>query len=159
MFIFEKLRPFVWMCHCFGVSPFYMETDSLTKKFKKFSFSWKRPVTLWYILISIGELLFLITDLIKAWINYYEESVINSTLPTIFAVFIFLEHLLFFMLIAMTRVVVILKCSQFHRTFCLIQKAHIVLCQDEDLSIEKIPSVNRQVIAGFIYAVVSVSYV
>lgn len=159
MFIFQKLRPFVWMCQCFGAFPFFIETFPETKIFKKFSFSWKHPVTWWFIFIVVIQIIFLITDLFRAWRDYYQESVLNSSLPTIFAIFILLEHLFFFMLVAATRFMIFLKYSHLYRAFCLIQKAENILCKEEDLSLNKASSVNRQVFAGFILAMASVSHI
>ena len=43
-----NLRPFVWFCQLIGFIPFRMEMDSETKKFKRFSFSFRHPFTWWF---------------------------------------------------------------------------------------------------------------
>lgn len=47
----EELRPFLRFCQCVGLIPFRMEMDPITKKFWRFSFSLKYPITWWYILL------------------------------------------------------------------------------------------------------------
>ena len=49
----EKLRPFVRFCQIVGFFPFRMETDLQSGKLKRFTFSFRHPVTWWYMMILI----------------------------------------------------------------------------------------------------------
>lgn len=102
MLIFEKLRPFVWMCQFFGLFPFVMEIDPQTKLFKKFFFSWKKPVTWWFVFILIGQFLLLCININLAWKLNSEESVMQNV-PFLLAAIFFFEYISFFILISATR--------------------------------------------------------
>ena len=48
-----KLRPLVRFCQIVGFFPFRMEMDLQSGKLKKFTFSYRHPVTWWFIVIQI----------------------------------------------------------------------------------------------------------
>lgn len=144
------------MCQFFGLFPFFMETNPQTKQFDKFSFSWKQPVTWWFVFILVGQFSFSFIDIDIAWKFYLHHSVLEKNVPSVLANFIFFEHFLFFMLIAMTRYMM-LKYSHIGSAIFLIQKAHDILCAKKDLSLDNNQPVKRQVMTGFILAVICVS--
>ena len=47
-----KLRSFVRFCQIVGFFPFRMETDQQSGKLKRFTFSYRHPVTWWFIVIQ-----------------------------------------------------------------------------------------------------------
>ena len=51
-----NLRPFVWFCQFSGFIPFRMEIDPETKKFQRFSFSFRHPLTWWFAFVKIMSL-------------------------------------------------------------------------------------------------------
>lgn len=137
--------------------PFFMETDPQTKKFSKFSFSWKQPVTWWFIFILLGQCSFFFIDMDIAWKFYNNESVVLMNVPSVFATFMLLEHIFFFMAIAMLRYFMF-KYSHIRSAIFLIKKVHDILCAKKNLSLGYSQSVKRQVVIGIILAVVCVSY-
>ena len=50
-----NLRPFVRLCQLIGFIPFRMEVDSETKKFQRFSFSFRHPLTWWFIITKLSN--------------------------------------------------------------------------------------------------------
>ena len=48
----EDLRPFIWLCQICGFFPYRMEVDAVTKRFKRFTFSYFHPVTFWYLFVQ-----------------------------------------------------------------------------------------------------------
>ena len=52
----EKLRPFVWLCQLCGFFPYRMELDPVTKRFKRFTFSFWHPVTFWFIFVILVQM-------------------------------------------------------------------------------------------------------
>ena len=57
-----NLRPFVWFCQFSGFIPFRMEIDPETKKFQRFSFSFRHPLTWWFAFVKIMGLGVLYSD-------------------------------------------------------------------------------------------------
>lgn len=157
MLIFDQLRPLVFACQIFGVIPFYMETDPDTNQFKKFSFSWKRPVTWWFICFFIANLIFLPIYTRMFWQIFYNIGVVRSNVPLAFIGFMLMEHIFFFLLIVMARYI-LFKYSHFHRAISLIQKVHNLL-DVESLESEKFSSTKHRVIFGLISAFFCVSFV
>lgn len=155
MLILYQLRPLIWMCQLSGLLPFYMEFDPDTKKFRKFSFSWKRPMTWWFVFLCIGQFAFLIFDIRISWIAFYQNDVIKSNIPKVFSAFLFVEHLLFVFLIDMARFM-ILKYSNLRCAVHLIQKVHNMLSVDNKLSFEKSLKVKRHLISGLIVTAICV---
>lgn len=56
----EKLRSFFRLCQFLGFLPFRMNIDDETGKFQGFSYSWKYPITWWYIVTSIASIVFFV---------------------------------------------------------------------------------------------------
>ncbi len=53
----EKMRSFFRLCQCAGLFPFRMEINKQSGKFEQFSFSWRYPVTWWYITLAFSQLI------------------------------------------------------------------------------------------------------
>ena len=51
-----QLRPFLRVCQFVGMIPFRLEIDPETNEFLRFSFSFKYPITWWYILLTVLDL-------------------------------------------------------------------------------------------------------
>ena len=51
-----KLRPFVGFCQFVGFIPYHMEINEETRTLKRFSFSWRCPLTWWYFTLQIAGL-------------------------------------------------------------------------------------------------------
>ncbi|KAI9565957.1 hypothetical protein GHT06_009755 [Daphnia sinensis] len=56
MSVFEQLRPFVSLCQACGLIPYTIENSASTKKFIKFTFSFKHFTTFWFSFIFILQL-------------------------------------------------------------------------------------------------------
>lgn len=52
----NQLRPFLRICQFVGMIPFRLEIDPETDEFLRFSFSFKYPITWWYILLTVLDL-------------------------------------------------------------------------------------------------------
>ncbi len=61
----EQLRPFVSLCQACGMIPYVMEYDSITKKFVRFTFSFKYFTTWWFLFVVLLQLStpFMLTDM------------------------------------------------------------------------------------------------
>ena len=57
MSVLEELRPFFRVCQCVSFFPFRMEIDKKTKTFQRFSFSWRYPITWWFFIISVTQMI------------------------------------------------------------------------------------------------------
>ena len=51
----EQMRPFFRLCQCVGFFPFRMEIDKRTRKFQQFSFSWRYPITWWFVTLVLAQ--------------------------------------------------------------------------------------------------------
>ncbi|KAI9565924.1 hypothetical protein GHT06_009722 [Daphnia sinensis] len=51
MSVFDQLRPFVSLCQACGMFPYTIEENLTTKKFVKFSFSFRNTITWWFSMI------------------------------------------------------------------------------------------------------------
>jgi hypothetical protein len=77
MSVFERLRPFVSLCHACGFFPYAIENNSNTKNFERFTFSFKNLTTWWFFLISISQLAFFIGLVYLFWkqvVKFNEEN-------------------------------------------------------------------------------------
>ena len=52
----EDLRPFIWLCQICGFFPYRMEVDAVTKRFKRFTFSYIHPITIWCFSLQLYHL-------------------------------------------------------------------------------------------------------
>lgn len=155
MFIIERLRPFVLVCQIFGLFPFYMENDPLTRNFKSFSFSLRKPVTWWFFCLLVLQFVFLILDVEAVWTTHLQEGILKYKVPPIFGVFIFLQCLFFHILVSITRYV-IFKYIHIRRAIHLIRKVHTEL-ETESQPEENMPKVTRRVVLCLIFAFICVS--
>ena len=152
-----KLQPFVYYCQFVGLIPFVMETDEFPmKKFRKFSFSLRYPVTWWFFFLCISQLIVSIWDVRTVWHVFYEDDLLRSHIPSVLAVFVIQEHIFLIILLGICRYV-ISKYVCIRRAISFLQKVNNDLMVD-DMSPEDIPSVTRPAIIGMISSVVSVSY-
>ncbi|XP_057369963.1 putative gustatory receptor 28a [Daphnia carinata] len=51
MSVFDQLRPFVSLCQACGMFPYTIEENLTTKKFAKFSFSFRHAITWWFLMV------------------------------------------------------------------------------------------------------------
>lgn len=157
MVILEQLRPFVMFCQFYGMFPYYMELDPITKKFKMFSFSVKHPVTWWFFFVILAQLVVIYFDIKISWKILFEDAFPCLHKPTTFVIFFCSEHLFFFILVLLVRYMT-LQYSHLRKAIIYTQKAHSEL-QVEDLPQENIPAVKRRVFVGLFLAVVFVSLI
>lgn len=155
MIIFQQLRPFVNFCQFFGLFPFFIENVPETKQFKKFAFSWKHPVTWWFIILFFTYIIYIVLDLWAAWEVFYYEGIIQSRIPSLFGIFFFLEHIHFFIIIVLTRLIT-LNSGRLRRVICLLKKVNNEL-NIESLSLSEIPKVKRRVNIGIVFILICVS--
>ncbi len=53
----EQIRPFFRFCQCVGFFPFRMEINRRTRRFQQFSFSWRFPITWWFVELALLHLI------------------------------------------------------------------------------------------------------
>lgn len=154
MFIFERLRPFVWICQVFGVFPFYMETDPHTQRFIKFSFSFKNLVTWWFFFILSLQAVFLVFDVLASW-QMLTQGIKSYDVPLLIVVFLAVEFMFMYIFVFVTRYVT-LKCSRVGRAVLLLLKVHQEIDAD-NFPPDHAPKVTRFVISCIVTVTISVS--
>lgn len=155
MIIFEHMRPFVFFCQILAVFPFYVESDPETKKFKKFSFSFKHPVTWWFLLVLFLQITFLGLTSLITWKFFFEDDQIRLSVPRILTDFFYLEHVWMLLFMALVRFL-LFKYPSLRKVVNIVQNVHNALGV-EDFSLEGIPSVKKRIIQGLWLAFFSVS--
>ena len=78
----EQLRPFVSLCQACEFIPYVMEyqrKDVITKKFVRFTFSFKYFTTWWFLMVAILQ--FLIPFLMASMFNIVNNELAASQLP------------------------------------------------------------------------------
>lgn len=150
MIIFQHLRPFVFLCQLSGLIPFSMETNRHTKKFKQFSFSWKKPAAWWFTILSIVFLIYIILNLFYAWELFFNKDILEiQIIPLLFRTFIFVEHIDFFIMVLTSRLITFKYCH-LRRVVCLLKKVHKEF-NLQNLPLDNfMPKVKRQVTCGII---------
>jgi hypothetical protein len=155
MRVFLQLRPFVWFCQFFGIIPFFMVIDdSPAKTFKKFSFSLRHPVTLWFSFLFISLTVLPVLDIQIVWQIIPHTDDAPTHVPPIFLGFILQEHVFSFILLASARYL-ICKHACIRRAVSLVQKVNNELMV-EDMPSEYIPAVRKHVIAAILSPLIAV---
>ncbi len=88
MSVFEQLRPFVSLCQACGFFPYTIENNSNTKKFERFTFSFRHPTTWWFFLISILQLVVIIGLVYLSWkqVDSINEQKMPITMSILFVI-------------------------------------------------------------------------
>jgi len=139
----EELRPFIWLCQLSGFFPYRMEVDRVTKRFKRFTFSFSHPVTIWYFSLQ-SVFLALITDV---WM-YNKFDVPHSPSLT------FLHHYLSLMRLSdmISVYVLIWHCSLINRAVAFLLEVNESLKHIGDKSF----NITRHIYIGAAYTLISV---
>lgn len=135
-----------------------MELDSSTGKFKKFSFSFKHPVTWWFLLGFFTQILTITLDIqVVKKLFIQDGSVIKLSIPPVIASYFLVEHFSILFLSVFVRYFV-LKYSNIQRAIHTLWQVHKELRVD-DFPAEQIPDVKTRTILGLIFVIISVSTV
>ena len=112
-----NLRPFVWFCQFSGFIPFRMEIDPETKKFQRFSFSFRHPLTWWFAFLKILTWLSL-CYVIVSWAREMSRAK-QLSLEHICSMSLGIFHLLAMITVQFT----LLHCSSLAKAIASIKKA------------------------------------
>ena len=114
-----NLRPFVWFCQLIGFIPFRMEVDSETKKFQRFSFSFRHPLTWWFSITKLSNCVFICIAVYTKISGFsklnYEWSSKNGIC--------FMSMLIFHYLFIITIQLALVRCSHLRKAIELIVRA------------------------------------
>lgn len=155
MKILKQLRPFVLLCQLCGLFPFDMELDADTEEFKRFAFSWRRPVTWWFTFLVFATVVFFVVDFRGSVLLYRGEGALNLDVPPVLVLFVFIEQSLFSAMTFLVRVEIALRFSNIQKAFILLQNVHDTLRVD-DWPSEHVPRINRRINFGIFVAIVNV---
>lgn len=88
------LRPFVRLCQISGLFPFRLESDSETKHFKRFVFSFFHPLTFWY------AFLLLLQITLEYYVGHSSEIYLFGTVHTVAGKFYQVSLIVMFVLLS-----------------------------------------------------------
>ena len=146
----KDLRPYIWLCQICGFFPYRMEVDAVTKRFKRFIFSYFHPVTFWYLFIHIyvnASYLF----------EHFNVKVGQERQTQELRIF-FLMRCYWILTSIGDRIfvyILILRCSLINKAIEFLRKMNVTLETVPNTSL-KIP---RRLLAGAVYSLVLVSQV
>ena len=89
----DKLRYFFRLCQFIGILPFRMDDDKITGRFKKFSYSWKYPISWWHITTSVASIISAVLILEETFKNSDIEDlplIVKITIKTIITLYVVL---------------------------------------------------------------------
>jgi gustatory receptor len=153
MSVFEQLGPFVSLCQASGMIPFTKEQDLNSKKFAKFTFSLRHPITCWFILLLVLQLIISV-GLVYSSTSQIKSLLIDPNMPIMMAVVFGVNWLSIFSQFLISRWVV-LHYRQLRRAVESIQEVE-KLFGDKFITQHK-SSVMTRFIIGFILIVTTVS--
>ena len=86
----EQMRPFFRLCQCVGFFPFRMEIDKRTKKFQQFSFSWRYPITWWFVTLILAQFFMFFVMMNDASKSFRKDLPITISISLLGSSFIFI---------------------------------------------------------------------
>lgn len=145
--IITKLRPFVIICQINGLVPFSMEMDPLTRRFVRFSFSYKKLVSWWYAFGTIFQVMVVGIGLVWSSIGVKtgEESGLSTTVVALTVV----RNALYMIQILYAKVI-LLRYKRLRKAIALIQEAEQYLVEEVPQHLYKGNSVLLRTIIGII---------
>lgn len=153
----EQLSSFVSFCQACGLIPYTMEYDSITKKFVRFSFSFRHLTTWWFILIATLQLVtpYLIIKIPQSFIKELKTDhnapiTINILISVVG--FSLLSHFL------VSRWMILFRYRRLQSVVKLAQKVEKLLIYDGTFISQK-NSVSKRFVVGFILIIILVSYI
>ena len=114
-----NLRPFVWFCQLIGFIPFRMELDSETKKFQRFSFSLRHPLTWWFTITKLSNCVFIC---IAVYTSISSFSKLNAEWSSKKGI-CFISMLIFYVLVIVIIQLALVRCSHLRKAIELIVRA------------------------------------
>ena len=153
MSIFEKLRPFVSFCQACGMIPFTIEQNSITNKFTRFTFSFRRFTTWWFFLVLAMETLLMVVMGYFVFQTFYLLK--GQNLPVTVIILLLVMGISYGIQIILSRWI-ILHYRQLRNAVEAIQEVE-KLFGEKFISQHK-SSVTTRFIIGFVLVVISVGY-
>ena len=114
-----NLRPFVWFCQLIGFIPFRMEVDSETKKFQRFSFSFRHPLMLWF---AVSRILIFVSFFITFYVVILYFPLFNSEWSSRKG-FSYITVMIFQSVVSLMIQLTLIRCSRLRKAVELIVKA------------------------------------
>ncbi len=154
MGVFEQLRPFVFLCQFSGFTPFRMLFHPETKRFQRFVFSCRHPLTCWFILRIIFQI---IIPFWKIYFYFHNISVtagFDDNLPIAIYAFTIVAIIFHGLELLLSRYIS-LYFSAFRRALERIQHINAVLVElPEKCKL----TLSRRIVAGMICITIGVHY-
>ena len=135
----EEMRPFVRFCQFVGFFPFRMEIDRRTEKFRQFSFSWRYPITWWFVelaLIHVVSYFLIYTNILKS-----SEA---DKLPLIIYASLTTSGAIYFCVLLSARYWITFRLSSLRRVIELVRQIEIRLREHPDCN----STMKRRIIVG-----------
>lgn len=149
----DQLRPFISLCQASGMIPYTIEDNLATKKFAKFTFSFKNFTTWWFLLLILSQIWvpFTMGSFLR---DVSSELATDSSIPyiiIILAVVFTVSNLIQF---SVSRWIVLLRYRQFHELVMAMQKIESFFV-GTPIRLES--SIIKRLVVGFVIAISVVS--
>ncbi len=151
----EELQQFVSLCHACGMIPYVMEYDSITKKFVKFTFSFKYFTTWWFISVSVllcSVLCVLMYSVMTILLGLLTNNNVPIKVPIIFGV----NSVGFFTLFLVYRLMV-LRFRRLRSAVRAVQEVERLFGNSKSYTEHK-KTIKKRFLIGFSFVVIAVSY-
>ena len=158
MILLENLSLFVRFSQFFSFLPYYMEwhPQSQSKRFKQISFSWKKPITWWFIFVVLFQFVFVVCRSLQLCRSNHNES----EFPLIFSLFYPVEILFLVIATATYRFAIIFKVPHLRRAQNSLRKAQQLMSNvpPEDIELDG-QAVKKRSVFGLIWVFIGVSLI
>lgn len=149
--LITKLRPLIVICQIYGLIPFSMEMDPITGEFQRFTFSLKKAVAWWYVVVFIFQVTCYLITVVSRGKNETEAE--NLEVTGIIWGLTIANQIMYMAQISFSRFVV-LKFKRFRRIIAWIHEvekdlSEVVLNNSGD-------SIVLRAILGILFATVMV---
>lgn len=152
MGVFEHLRPFVFFCQFSGFTPFRMLFHPESKRFKRFVFSWRHPLTCWFIFQTFVQIALPIFEICTYYDHMTNSAGLNNNLPLALYSIAIIGMSFHALLVFLCRYVSV-HFSAFRRALERIQRIDSVLVELPD---KCQLTLGRRIVVGIIFITIGV---
>ncbi len=145
----ERIRPFFRLCQCVGFIPFRMETDNLTGRFQRFTFSWRYSIVWWFVMISFIQFV-CYYFIVRSFFNNSELK----EMPVTVYVPLTASTNIYFLTVVSARFWITIRFSALCKAIELMRRLELSLKDNPDCKC----TINRRLTVGLIVTVVWVRF-
>ena len=145
----EEMRPFFRFCQFFGYLPFRMEIDKETRRFQRFSFSWRNPITWWWVAFSLIQLI-----LCYFFVPPFLEDPELIKLPTTISISLSITGVLYLFAELSSRYFLALRFSALHNAIQLMQQVEQNLEEHPDCKCTIRRRMTIGLVSGFLFVAI-----